>query len=104
MTYDQKRAFNYSVGINDKQMNRKNEALLEGFLDTNEPSTSPMFFLMFGTMASSGFQSAHSTSSAATGSGSAGVGGGTGVGGRSEEHTSELQSRGHLVCRLLLEK
>src|SRR5690625_6887327 len=28
----------------------------------------------------------------------------TGVGPRSEEHTSELQSRGHLVCRLLLEK
>src|SRR5690625_2779773 len=30
----------------------------------------------------------------------------TAVGGhyRSEEHTSELQSRGHLVCRLLLEK
>src|SRR5439155_2225234 len=26
------------------------------------------------------------------------------VGRRSEEHTSELQSRGHLVCRLLLEK
>src|SRR5690625_6438182 len=24
--------------------------------------------------------------------------------GRSEEHTSELQSRGHLVCRLLPEK
>src|SRR5437660_2475342 len=24
--------------------------------------------------------------------------------GRSEEHTSELQSRGHLVCRRLLEK
>src|SRR5207253_9774859 len=24
--------------------------------------------------------------------------------GRSEEHTSELQSRGHLICRLLLEK
>src|SRR5207253_7404553 len=32
-------------------------------------------------------------------------GGGVGaVGRRSEEHTSELQSRGHLVCRLLLEK
>src|SRR5207253_6314106 len=33
---------------------------------------------------------------------------GLGLGGskdtRSEEHTSELQSRGHLVCRLLLEK
>src|SRR5690625_6485460 len=27
-----------------------------------------------------------------------------GDGARSEEHTSELQSRGHLVCRLLLEK
>src|SRR5690625_3868237 len=25
------------------------------------------------------------------------------ISGRSEEHTSELQSRGHLVCRLLLE-
>src|SRR5690625_6332589 len=28
----------------------------------------------------------------------------TAVSERSEEHTSELQSRGHLVCRLLLEK
>src|SRR5690554_7389642 len=27
-----------------------------------------------------------------------------GMGNRSEEHTSELQSRPHLVCRLLLEK
>src|SRR3712207_7789066 len=29
---------------------------------------------------------------------------GRGRGGRSEEHTSELQSRQYLVCRLLLEK
>src|SRR3712207_8248025 len=29
---------------------------------------------------------------------------GEGVGRRSEEHTSELQSRQYLVCRLLLEK
>src|SRR2546430_10691292 len=28
----------------------------------------------------------------------------TGTGGRSEEHTSELQSQSNLVCRLLLEK
>src|SRR5439155_5195008 len=28
----------------------------------------------------------------------------TGIVQRSEEHTSELQSRGHIVCRLLLEK
>src|SRR5690625_5429172 len=32
------------------------------------------------------------------------VGAGAQQGARSEEHTSELQSRGHLVCRLLLEK
>src|SRR5690625_5696182 len=32
------------------------------------------------------------------------VGWGPGTYQRSEEHTSELQSRGHLVCRLLLEK
>src|SRR5689334_23616764 len=31
-------------------------------------------------------------------------GGGRGLYGRSEEHTSELQSQFHLVCRLLLEK
>src|SRR3712207_7001373 len=31
-------------------------------------------------------------------------GGWSGAGGRSEEHTSELQSRQYLVCRLLLEK
>src|SRR3712207_8762734 len=30
--------------------------------------------------------------------------GSAGLGGRSEEHTSELQSRQYLVCRLLLEK
>src|SRR3989442_3154203 len=30
--------------------------------------------------------------------------GASGAGKRSEEHTSELQSRPHLVCRLLLEK
>src|SRR3712207_8104236 len=32
------------------------------------------------------------------------LGGALGVGVRSEEHTSELQSRQYLVCRLLLEK
>src|SRR3712207_5542882 len=32
------------------------------------------------------------------------VGGGIGIAPRSEEHTSELQSRQYLVCRLLLEK
>src|SRR5947209_16061505 len=32
------------------------------------------------------------------------LGAGDGLAGRSEEHTSELQSRQYLVCRLLLEK
>src|SRR5690606_41360288 len=36
--------------------------------------------------------------------GAAGVARAGGDGGRSEEHTSELQSRENLVCRLLLEK
>src|SRR5690625_5908436 len=34
--------------------------------------------------------------------GEAGFAFGSGMAARSEEHTSELQSRGHLVCRLLL--
>src|SRR5438552_18281526 len=38
------------------------------------------------------------------GTSSLGGGGGGGGGIRSEEHTSELQSPDHLVCRLLLEK
>src|SRR5258707_2855011 len=33
-----------------------------------------------------------------------GIGGNLGAAGRSEEHTSELQSRQYLVCRLLLLK
>src|SRR5438552_15874357 len=36
--------------------------------------------------------------------GGRGGGGARGGGDRSEEHTSELQSPDHLVCRLLLEK
>src|SRR3989442_9840124 len=36
--------------------------------------------------------------------GLAGLGGHPPLRGRSEEHTSELQSRPHIVCRLLLEK
>src|SRR5690606_42107161 len=39
-----------------------------------------------------------------TGSGDTMVRMSSGVSGRSEEHTSELQSRENLVCRLLLEK
>src|SRR5690625_7821052 len=62
-------------------------------------------------MASQGkisFSEFESAMSSATGSVAAEMGGAT-MGAidnfnRSEEHTSELQSRGHLVCRLLLEK
>src|SRR5690625_6394536 len=38
------------------------------------------------------------------GGGSSAVSAQSEINSRSEEHTSELQSRGHLVCRLLLEK
>src|SRR5689334_23896637 len=40
----------------------------------------------------------------ASGTAPTGNAGRGGFGGRSEEHTSELQSQFHLVCRLLLEK
>src|SRR2546422_7784835 len=48
----------------------------------------------------------HATAADARDGGSPGSGepGGRSAGRRSEEHTSELQSRLHLVCRLLLEK
>src|SRR2546422_5902909 len=39
-----------------------------------------------------------------SGTSSSPAGGASSTGSRSEEHTSELQSRLHLVCRLLLEK
>src|SRR5437870_7359421 len=50
----------------------------------------------------SGFVVAISFGTAVTFGGGNRVSGATTL--RSEEHTSELQSRGHLVCRLLLEK
>src|SRR3712207_8433374 len=40
----------------------------------------------------------------AHGAGRGAGGGSRAIAGRSEEHTSELQSRQYLVCRLLLEK
>src|SRR5438105_10842154 len=53
----------------------------------------------------SGGKGTGGTGSGGTGTGGKGTGGtGTGGTGRSEEHTSELQSRVELVCRLLLEK
>src|SRR5690625_6638069 len=51
---------------------------------------------------SPGIRRATARSMARTNSGSMSRGRSSGL--RSEEHTSELQSRGHLVCRLLLEK
>src|SRR3712207_8367911 len=46
----------------------------------------------------------HRSDPARRGDGAGDRGGGGGDAGRSEEHTSELQSRQYLVCRLLLEK
>src|SRR5690606_40220160 len=46
----------------------------------------------------------HGSSGAAEGSGACPPTGRVASGSRSEEHTSELQSRENLVCRLLLEK
>src|SRR5215510_16065830 len=66
------------------------------FLMIRRPPRSTLFpyTTLFRSPAQSPFPSSHSARS----------GGLRLAGGRSEEHTSELLSRGHLVCRLLLEK
>src|SRR5690625_6530530 len=95
-----------------------------------EFSTGPMVTLFFAMLADTADYSEWKTNRRATGlfysAGTVAMKFGSGVGGaltgfllaafgyvaaneavmgqRSEEHTSELQSRGHLVCRLLLEK
>src|SRR3712207_8997037 len=59
------------------------------------------------TRAGDAFETGRRPSGAPTGLGLPGIGAPpepVGVGVRSEEHTSELQSRQYLVCRLLLEK
>src|SRR5947208_12508114 len=48
--------------------------------------------------------SSHSGEASSVSSGTPFSAGGRQAGNRSEEHTSELQSPDHLVCRLLLEK
>src|SRR2546430_6411680 len=65
------------------------------FRSLNSFPTSPMVQFAVGGTASSGVQRGFGTIFDAHQSGTAG---------RSEEHTSELQSQSNLVCRLLLEK
>src|SRR5687768_17764952 len=59
------------------------------------PPTTIRCFGTSGMMSAPMFESTRSSSNLRNGSS---------IGTRSEEHTSELQSRLHLVCRLLLEK
>src|SRR2546429_2046682 len=70
-------------------------ALRTSVMPTEEP--------IFDGLTITGHPSAVVTSSGATGAMNH-AGTGTPAARRSEEHTSELQSRLHLVCRLLLEK
>src|SRR3712207_8383075 len=56
----------------------------------------PRFLLRVGILTAAGRYSAAAPSDASQA--------GLSIGDRSEEHTSELQSRQYLVCRLLLEK
>src|SRR6266702_1669506 len=83
--------------------------LLIGGAAANAASTADNFGVLGGNQVQAPIQAPISVTGNAIGLlGSASAtshGGASGTaGGRSEEHTSELQSRGHLVCRLLLEK
>lgn len=77
MTDDQKRAIIYGVGINDKKIEEKNKELLMRYPEESHSLSSPVYFLTFGTLASSSFNNAETTSAAS----SSAAGGGTGVGG-----------------------
>src|SRR5690625_6236842 len=100
-TNDQKRAFIYGVGIKNRKIEKTNENMLTRFSEERFTISSPVYYLTFAAVFNNSFNDAQTTSASSAPS----AGGGTGVGGgRSEEHTSELQSRGHIVCRLLLEK
>src|SRR5947209_20408626 len=79
------------------------------FLLIRRPPTSTLFpyTTLFRSTSSSARRPASGTARTATGRARRGRRPRTGPGprsGRSEEHTSELQSRQYLVCRLLLEK
>src|SRR3712207_6939987 len=79
------------------------------FRSTNWPSLLRRTAVTFSTMRLHGFDNLLVAGSGATGKRSSGATTGSVVNGttttlRSEEHTSELQSRQYLVCRLLLEK
>src|SRR5258708_24061211 len=83
-------------------------------IDLTYISSSSLFFFFFNDTATTEIYtlSLHDalpifsarTRSTAAGSARASRGKGTRISPRSEEHTSELQSPDHLVCRLLLEK
>src|SRR5439155_26960569 len=67
------------------RMSLSNSAIYYLFYPSGSPKTTPV--LRTGPTAAAGRHQVANSAAA-----------------RSEEHTSELQSRGHLVCRLLLEK
>src|SRR5436305_11818796 len=77
------------------------------FFFFNDPATTEIYTLsLHDALPISDLPGRHGAGGAGRRRRAAGVGAeavGSGVG-RSEEHTSELQSRPHLVCRLLLEK
>src|SRR5438309_7084292 len=68
--------------------------------DLKDPATGKVLRRVESPLGEVAITEVDETSSVGTYSGTPGVK----VGDRSEEHTSELQSQFHLVCRLLLEK
>src|SRR5699024_2493575 len=82
---EQKRAFIYGFGINDKRINTKNEIMLNRDPLINYADPNPLFFILFATTVNHSFSEANNTAAASStttggpvGGGGAGVGGGGG--------------------------
>lgn len=79
---EQKRAFIYGIGVNDKHINDKNRALLEWAPDVHLDSMSPIIFLLIAANANTHFGKANEVTAATTaGGGTPGSGAGVGGGG-----------------------
>ncbi|MCJ0932012.1 DUF2207 domain-containing protein [Virgibacillus halodenitrificans] len=77
---DQKRAFIYSIGLNDKQLDKKNEQIKEVLPQNDRYNADILSFLLIASLVQNQFEDSHTVSAATTSSGGS-PGGGAGVGG-----------------------
>ncbi|HLR51828.1 MAG TPA: DUF2207 domain-containing protein [Candidatus Avamphibacillus sp.] len=78
---DQKRAFIYGIGINDKQIKKKNKQLLEPVAGVTPANADLLAFIIIASSLNRNFSHANSTASATSTGGTPGGGAGVGGGG-----------------------